>query len=43
VLNQTVRSELGLLFLDVQHDATIRCVVFESGERCFCAGAGLRE
>lgn len=43
VLNQTVRSELGSVFLEVQHDATVRCVVFESGERSFCAGADLRE
>ena len=41
--NQTVRSELGSFFLEVQHDATVRCVVFESGERSFWAGADLRE
>lgn len=43
VLNQTVRRELGSFFLEAQHDAGVRCVVFESGERSFCAGADLRE
>lgn len=43
LLNQMVRSELGAFFREVQHDATIRCVVFESGEQSFCAGADLRE
>jgi enoyl-CoA hydratase/carnithine racemase len=42
VLNQTVRSELGSFFLEAQYDATVRCVVFESGKRSFCAGADLR-
>lgn len=43
LLNQTVRSELGSFFQAVQHDKTIGCVVFESGERSFCAGANLSE
>jgi len=43
VLNQTVRRELGDYFLAVQDEVHTRCVVFESGERSFCAGADLRE
>lgn len=43
VLNQTVRRELGDFFLAAQDDIQTRCVVFESGERSFCAGADLRE
>lgn len=43
VLNQTVRRELGSFFIEVQQDPSTRCVIFESGERSFCAGADLRE
>lgn len=43
VLNQTVRRELGDFFLRAQADPALRCVVFESGPRSFCAGADLRE
>lgn len=43
VLNQTVRRELGDFFLAAQDEAQTRCIVFESGERSFCAGADLRE
>jgi len=43
VLKQTVGRELGILFLEVQYDPVIRCLVFESSERCFCAGADLRD
>lgn len=43
LLNQVVRQELGTLLEKVRDDASIRCVLFESGERSFCAGADLRE
>ena len=43
VLNQAVRQELGTLLLRVQADAAVRCVVFNSGPRGFCAGADLHE
>ncbi len=43
VLNQMVRRELGDFFLRAQADPSLRCVVFESGPRSFCAGADLRE
>ncbi|MEF7616582.1 enoyl-CoA hydratase/isomerase family protein [Aquincola sp. MAHUQ-54] len=43
VLNQDVRRELGDVFLATQSDRAIRCLVFGSGPRSFCAGADLRE
>jgi enoyl-CoA hydratase len=43
LLNQEVRRELGTLFLQLPATADVRCVVFGSGERSFCAGADLRE
>ncbi|MEJ8827046.1 enoyl-CoA hydratase/isomerase family protein [Variovorax humicola] len=43
VLNQIVRRELGDFFLNAQEERRVRCVVFGSGERNFCAGADLRE
>lgn len=43
VLNQAVRRELGEFFLQAQTDPAVRCVVFDSGPRSFCAGADLRE
>jgi enoyl-CoA hydratase len=43
LLNQAVRQELGSFFLDVASVAQVRCVVFASGERTFCAGADLKE
>jgi enoyl-CoA hydratase len=43
VLNQVVRHELGTLFLEVQRSPTVRCLLFGSGPRSFCAGADLRE
>lgn len=43
VLNQDVRRELGTVFLQTQSDLAIRCLVFGSGPRSFCAGADLRE
>ncbi len=43
VLNQVVRRELGAFFLQTQTDPGVRCVVFGSGPRSFCAGADLRE
>lgn len=43
VLNQAVRRELGAFFLQAQSDPAVRCVVFDSGPRGFCAGADLRE
>jgi enoyl-CoA hydratase/carnithine racemase len=43
VLTQTVRQELGTLFHQIQQEGIICCMVFESGERSFCAGADLRE
>lgn len=43
VLNQAVRCELGSFFLALQDDPDVRCLVFDSGPRSFCAGADLRE
>jgi enoyl-CoA hydratase len=43
LLNQVVRQELGTLFEQVRHEAGVRCIVFGSSERSFCAGADLRE
>lgn len=43
VLTQIVRQELGTLFLALQHDAAVRCVLWSGGDRAFCAGADLRE
>ncbi|HWK72048.1 MAG TPA: enoyl-CoA hydratase/isomerase family protein [Burkholderiaceae bacterium] len=43
LLTQTVRDELGTLFGALQRDDTVRCVIWESGERAFCAGADLTE
>ena len=43
VLTQTVRRELGDLFAHLQRDASVRCVLWESGDRAFCAGADLKE
>lgn len=43
LLTQTVRQELGTLLQEVQREASIRCVVWSSGARSFCAGADLRE
>ncbi|OLL29261.1 hypothetical protein BTH42_23345 [Burkholderia sp. SRS-W-2-2016] len=43
VLTQTVRRELGDLFMDAQNRRDLRCVIFASGERAFSAGADLRE
>jgi enoyl-CoA hydratase len=43
LLNQEVRRELGSLFLQLPAAPDVRCVLFASGERSFCAGADLRE
>ena len=43
LLNQVVRQELGSLFQEVGGAANVRCVVFGSGDRSFCAGADLKE
>ena len=43
LLNQEVRRELGSFFLGLPAATGVRCVVFASGERSFCAGADLRE
>lgn len=43
VLNQQVRQELGSFFLQAREDTSVRCIVWGSGERSFCAGADLRE
>lgn len=43
VLNQVVRRDLGSFFLEANTAARVRCVVFGSGPRSFCAGADLRE
>lgn len=43
VLNQVVRRELGSFFLEANAATGVRCVVFGSGPRSFCAGADLRE
>lgn len=43
LLNQEVRRELGNLFLSLTAATAVRCVVFASGERSFCAGADLKE
>lgn len=43
VLNQAVRRDLGSVFLQTQSDPAVRCLVFGSGPRSFCAGADLRE
>lgn len=43
ILNQAVRRELGSFFLAAQEEPKLRCVVFDSGPRGFCAGADLRE
>lgn len=43
LLNQAVRHELGTLFASLRAAADVRCIVFGSTERSFCAGADLRE
>lgn len=43
VLTQAVRRQLGTLFLALQEDASVRCVLWHGGERAFCAGADLKE
>jgi enoyl-CoA hydratase len=43
LLNQVVRQELGTLFTQLREERGVRCIVFGSGERSFCAGADLRE
>ena len=43
LLNQMVHSELGAFFREVQHDATVRCVIFEAASAAFGAGADLRD
>lgn len=43
LLNQEVRRELGNFFLALPAAPQVRCVVFASGERSFCAGADLKE
>ncbi len=43
LLNQVVRQELGSLFLEARDQASVRCILFGSSERSFCAGADLRE
>lgn len=43
LLNQVVRQELGSLFQEVGGTTDVRCVVFGSGDRSFCAGADLKE
>lgn len=43
ILNQAVRRELGSFFLAAQDDPQLRCIVFDSGPRDFCAGADLHE
>lgn len=43
VLTQAVRRELGIFFAGAQERRDLRCVIFDSGERAFSAGADLRE
>lgn len=43
LLNQVVRQELGTLFVELRAELGMRCIVFGSSERGFCAGADLRE
>lgn len=43
LLNQVVRQELGTFFQQLRQEPGVRCVVFGSGGRSFCAGADLRE
>lgn len=43
LLNQLVRKELGSLFQEVDRTPAVRCVVFGSSDRSFCAGADLKE
>lgn len=43
LLNQVVRQELGSLFLQARDQPGVRCILFGSSERSFCAGADLRE
>ncbi len=38
-----MRRELGSFFLSTQEDPNVRCIVFDSGPRGFCAGADLGE
>lgn len=43
VLTQAVRRQLGDAFLKFNAQRDVRCVVFGSAERAFCAGADLTE
>jgi enoyl-CoA hydratase len=43
LLNQAVRQELGTFFQSAACTRGVRCIVFASGDRSFCAGADLRE
>src|SRR4030095_1884909 len=43
VLTQSVRRELGDAFLSFNTRRDVRCVVFGSAARAFCAGADLAE
>lgn len=43
LLTQALRQELGSFFLGLATAPHVRCVVFASGERTFCAGADLKE
>ncbi len=43
LLNQEVRQELGSFFQELGAVIDVRCVIFGSGKRSFCAGADLKE
>lgn len=43
VLTQEVRRRLGDVFLELQAQRAVRCVIFGSAGRAFCAGADLTE